>query len=157
MSVLAKANQEVDITKVPPQQLQELGKAIDEEIKQLSSHYAQLCGACRKFKESQQALAYMGEKAKGCEIMVPLTSSLYVPGIMDDNKNVLIEAGAGYFIEKDIKGAHEYCDRKGTHLGESTQKVNELIQYKKAQLSKVMAEYNVRVKNQQAMQAEQQK
>lgn len=63
--------------------------------------------------------------------MVPLTSSLYVPGRMDDNKNVLIEAGAGYFIEKDTKGAHEYCDRKGKHLAESTQKVNELIQYKK--------------------------
>jgi hypothetical protein len=33
MSVLTKANQEVDITKVPPQQLQELGKAVEEEIK----------------------------------------------------------------------------------------------------------------------------
>lgn len=59
MSVLAKANQEVDITKVPPQQLQELAKAIEEELKQLSVHYSQLVGAVRKFKESQQALAYM--------------------------------------------------------------------------------------------------
>ncbi len=40
MSVLAKANQEVDITKIPPNQLQELGKAIDEEIRQLSLHYS---------------------------------------------------------------------------------------------------------------------
>jgi hypothetical protein len=40
MSVLAKANQEVDITKVPPNQLQELGKAIEEEVRQLSVHYS---------------------------------------------------------------------------------------------------------------------
>jgi len=39
MSALAKANQEVDITKISPQQLQELGQAIEEEVKQLSVHY----------------------------------------------------------------------------------------------------------------------
>ena len=39
MSVLAKANQDVDITKIPPQQLVELAKAIEEEVKQLSMHY----------------------------------------------------------------------------------------------------------------------
>lgn len=31
--------------------------------------------------------------------MVPLTSSLYVPGVMKDNDKVLVEVGAGYFIE----------------------------------------------------------
>ena len=33
MSILAKANQEVDITKIPPAQLQELGKALEDEVK----------------------------------------------------------------------------------------------------------------------------
>jgi prefoldin alpha subunit len=103
MSVLAKANQEVDITKIPPAQLQELGKAIEEEIKQLSVHYSQLVGAVRKFNESKTVLAYMQDRAEGKEVMVPLTSSLYVSGSMDDSKNVLIEAGAGYFIEKDTR------------------------------------------------------
>ena len=45
----------------------------------------------------------MQERAEGKEVMVPLTSSLYVSGSMDDSKNVLIEAGAGYFIEKDTR------------------------------------------------------
>lgn len=116
MSLISKANQEVDITKVPPAQLQELGKAIEEEIKQLSIHYSQLVGAVRKFNDSKQVLAYMEERAQGKEVMVPLTSSLYVPGIMDDNKNVLIEAGAGYFIEKDTRQATEYVDRKSKNL-----------------------------------------
>ena len=63
MSILAKANTEVDITKVPPQQLQELAKAIEEEVKQLSLHYSQLVGAVRKFKESQGVLSYMEQRA----------------------------------------------------------------------------------------------
>ena len=104
MSVLAKANQDVDITKIPPQQLVELAKAIEEEVKQLSMHYQQLITATKKFDDSKGILAYMNTKAENREIMVPLTSSLYVPGVMETT-NVLIEAGAGYFIEKDCTGA----------------------------------------------------
>ena len=39
MSVLAKANREVDITKIPPSQLVELKKAIEAEVQQLTQHY----------------------------------------------------------------------------------------------------------------------
>jgi len=31
--------------------------------------------------------------------MVPLTSSLYVPGVMEDTDHILVEVGASYFIE----------------------------------------------------------
>ena len=154
MSILAKANQEVDITKIPPQQLQELGKALEEEVRQLAMHYQQLIGAQRKFAESKNALRYMEANGNGKEVMVPLTSSLYVPGIMDDSKNVLIEAGAGYFIEKNTNGALDYCDRKSKQLGESGNKVNEIIQHKKQQLQKVQAEFQKRVEAMQKMQAE---
>ena len=143
MSVLAKANQDVDITKIPPQQLVELAKAIEEEVKQLSMHYQQLMTATKKFDDSKGILAYMNTKAKDREIMVPLTSSLYVPGVMETT-NVLIEAGAGYFIEKDCKGAAEYCDRKQKQMEENTKKVGELVQHKKNQLVKVAEEYQKR-------------
>ena len=82
----------------------------------------------------------MDTKATGREIMVPLTSSLYVPGVMEST-NVLVEAGAGYFIEKDCTAATEYCTRKEKAMAESTKKVGELIQAKKMQLNKVGAEY----------------
>ena len=126
MSVLAKANQDVDITKIPPQQLTELAKAIEEEVRQLTVHYQQLVAATKKFEDSQGILAYMQQKAENREIMVPLTSSLYVPGVMEST-NVLVEAGAGYFIEKDAASASAYCERKHKQLEESTKKVAELI------------------------------
>ena len=93
----------------------------------------------------------MQQRAKGKSIMVPLTSSLYVPGVMEDSKNVLIEAGASYFIEKDTNQAFEYCDRKQKTLQESCAKVAEIISHKKMQIAKVNAEYQKRV---QAMQAQ---
>ena len=76
----------------------------------------------------------MEEKGQGKEVMVPLTSSLYVPGRMDDNLNVLIEVGAGYFIEKNTRQANEYCDRKSKALQESGVKVAEIINHKKMQM-----------------------
>ena len=144
MSALAKAAQEVDITKIPPQQLMELAKAIEEEVRQLSTHFQQLQAATRKFEDSMGILAYMEQKATGKEVMVPLTSSLYVPGVMEST-NVLVEAGAGYFIEKETPAAIKYCEGKQKHMQESCSKVGELITAKKTQLNKVTAEYQKRV------------
>lgn len=39
VSAVTKANQDVDITKVTPSQLAELGKAIEGEVKQLTQNY----------------------------------------------------------------------------------------------------------------------
>ena len=58
-SVLTMANQEVDITKIPPSQLVELRKAIESEVQQLNLHYQQLYAATKKFQESQSVLTYM--------------------------------------------------------------------------------------------------
>lgn len=33
-------------------------------------------------------------------ILVPLTTSLYVPGTLADSNNVLVEIGTGYYVEK---------------------------------------------------------
>ena len=120
MSSLAKANTNVDITKVAPQQLQELAQAIEEEIKQLTMHYQQLAQATQKFKESKKVLNYLESKSEKKDVMVPLTSSLYVPGTLDEDKKMLLEVGAGYFVEKDIPGAKDYCDRKAKTLQENT-------------------------------------
>jgi prefoldin alpha subunit len=123
MSALAKASQEVDITKIPPQQLQELGSAIEEEVKQLSVHYQSMITAIRKFSDSKGVIGYSQDNAGGKEIMVPLTSSLYVPGVLSDEKSVLIEVGAGYFIERPMDKAIDYLDRKQKTLQESSNKV----------------------------------
>ena len=150
MSVLTKANQEVDITKIPPQQLVELKKAIENEVQQLGIHYQQLLEAAKKFQDSKEVLSYMGERAEGREVMVPLTSSLYVPGVMEDSSNVLVEVGAGYFVERSTGDASSYCERKRTALSENASKVGQLISAKSQQAQRVNAEYEKRVKAMQA-------
>jgi prefoldin alpha subunit len=70
----------------------------------------------------------------GKEVMVPLTASLYVPGVIEDNDRVLVEVGASYFVEESVEKAREYCDRKIKMLSENGQKVAEIVTVKKQQL-----------------------
>jgi prefoldin alpha subunit len=114
-------------------------------------HYQSMITAVRKFSDSKGVLAYTDKHAQGKEIMVPLTSSLYVPGVLSDDHNVLIEAGAGYFIEKPVDKAMEYLDRKQKNMQDNSNKVATLIQTKQAQLKRIETEYMKRV---QAMQAQ---
>ena len=36
----------------------------------------------------------------GKTILVPLTTSLYVPGTMADTENVIVDVGTGFYVEK---------------------------------------------------------
>lgn len=46
----------------------------------------------------------IGSKEKGTdgkdEILVPLTSSLYVKGTLADREKVLVDVGTGFYVEK---------------------------------------------------------
>ena len=77
----------------------------------------------RKFQESKEVLVYLHENGKDKEVMVPLTSSLYVPGVMEDTENVLVEVGASYFIEQNTSKAQDYCQRKLDLLQGNSKKV----------------------------------
>ena len=36
----------------------------------------------------------------GKPILVPLTTSLYVPGTLADTENVIVDVGTGFYVEK---------------------------------------------------------
>lgn len=40
------------------------------------------------------------QDGKGNEILVPLTSSLYVKGQLVDREKVLVDVGTGFYVEK---------------------------------------------------------
>jgi len=41
-----------------------------------------------------------------------------MPGKLTDN-NVMVECGAGYYMEKNLKEAGEYCDRKAKNMSDN--------------------------------------
>lgn len=56
--------------------------------------------AKNKFGESGDVLEKMTPDIKGKPMLVPLTSSMYVPGTIADVENVIIDIGTGYYAKK---------------------------------------------------------
>jgi hypothetical protein len=40
------------------------------------------------------------ELPTGKPLLVPLTASLYVPGVLADSQNVIVDVGTGFYVEK---------------------------------------------------------
>ena len=133
--------------------MKDLSTAIENELKELSKNYAGIMQATKRFEQSKEALGYLKEYGKGAEVMVPMTSSLYVPGVIDEASQVLVEVGAGYFVEQPSDKAMGYCERRGTMMRENGTKLNQIIQLKKVQMQKVQGEMEKRFKEFQAAQA----
>ena len=104
----------------------------------------------KKFEDSKGVLKYMKEYANDKELMVPLTSSLYVPGQMEDPENVLVEVGASYFIEQKNAQAQDYCQRRHDMLLGNARKINEILTVKKVQMQKVNEQLQKRFHEYQA-------
>lgn len=53
-----------------------------------------------KFAGSKDALEQISEDWKDKEILVPLTGSMYVPGVVKQINKFVIDIGTGYYVEK---------------------------------------------------------
>ena len=90
----------VALSSLSPQQLQKLQTDLQREVEALSARMAQLSNAVQRLTASQENATQVGKLSLEEEIMVPLTSSIYVPGRIQDNSKVLIDIGTGFFVEK---------------------------------------------------------
>jgi len=81
-------------------------------VKILGDSMSQLKVAQQKFGDSKENVKKLINKESGKRILVPLTSSMYVPGTLENTKSVLVNIGTGYFVEKGLKEAEEYFGRK---------------------------------------------
>ena len=59
-----------------------MGEQIEEEIQQLTQNLDQLTKAANRYHTSGRALETFKDETEGKEMLVPLTSSLYVSGTL---------------------------------------------------------------------------
>lgn len=109
----------VDLASLSTQQLSQVKKQLDDELEHLTNSFSQLRAAQAKFRECLKSIAggvnskvdselpplhlvLSGTENVGIEkpILVPLTSSLYVPGTLADTDNVIVDVGTGFYVEK---------------------------------------------------------
>jgi len=78
------------------------------------------------------------QENEGKDILIPLTGSLYVPGKMTNNQTVLVDIGTGYYVQKNIKQAQEYAERKIKMITENAEKVSQAVAIKRKNLETVI-------------------
>lgn len=62
-----------------------------------------------KFADSRESLKTITPGNVGKEIMVPMTSSLYVKGSLADADNVLVDIGTGIDVRVRVSPRHSRC------------------------------------------------
>jgi prefoldin alpha subunit len=125
---------EVPMESLNLEQLTSVGKQIDQEINSYSSYYTSLKVALAKFFDNKEYIKDIGN-CKDKEILVPITSSLYIPGKCGDIKSIMLEVGANYFVGTNIEKADSFCDRKIKIVKESMDKIDAVIKTKNDQLT----------------------
>ena len=127
---------EIPFDQLNLEQLTQVGKQLEQEINSYNSYYTSLKVALAKFADNKEYI----EDLKNCskkEILVPITSSLYIPGKCSDIKSVMIEVGANYFVETSLPKADSFCDRKSKIIRESMDKFDGIITAKNDQLNNI--------------------
>ena len=60
-------------------------------------------------------------------ILVPLTSSLYVPGKLADTEHVLVDVGTGFYVEKSTADAETFYNAKIEELGKNIKDLENIV------------------------------
>ena len=127
---------EVPLEKLSIDQLDYVGRQIEQEISNYSSSYSSLKIAYNKFLDNKEYINDL-KTYQDKEILVPMTSSLYVPGKCADVKKVTVEIGANFYVETTIEKAEKFCDRKLEFIKKNMDNIDELIKNKNEQMNAV--------------------
>lgn len=100
----------------------------DNEIDTLFESYKDLQDAKQKFKDSLEAIKVQRKLPNDKSILVPLTTSMYVPGQISNTQEYLIDIGTQYLVEKDADGAIDYFERKMKFIDTQLAKFSQLLQ-----------------------------
>ncbi|KAF7187329.1 putative prefoldin subunit 5 [Pseudocercospora fuligena] len=123
--------QQIDLAQLAPQQLSQVKKQLDDEVQHLSTSYQNLRTAQQKFRECKTSIDNgVAKSASDKALLVPLTSSLYVPGVLADTETVLVDVGTGFFVEKSTSDAQKFYDGKIEELGKNIKDLENIVNSK---------------------------
>ncbi|KAI9732507.1 MAG: subunit of tubulin prefoldin [Claussenomyces sp. TS43310] len=122
----SRQGQAVDLASLSAQQLNQVKKQLDDELEHLTNSFSQLRAAQAKFRECLKSIAG-GVTSK---ISIPLTTSLYVPGNLADTRNVIVDVGTGFYVEKSTEDAIIFYNDKLGELGTNLKDLEMIVQGK---------------------------
>ncbi|KAF9113822.1 subunit of tubulin prefoldin [Mortierella sp. AM989] len=121
--------QDLDLT-----QLMEVKKQLEDELSHLTSSFGQLKQAQNRFADCIESCKAVSSKNDDKTILVPLTSSLYVPGKLASVDKVIVDIGTGYYVEKTTEDAIKFYNSKVDFVKENLEKIQTTVTQKQGNL-----------------------
>uniref|UniRef100_A0A1A8FVU9 Prefoldin subunit 5 n=1 Tax=Nothobranchius korthausae TaxID=1143690 RepID=A0A1A8FVU9_9TELE len=143
----------VNLSDLSMPQLEGLKTQLDQEVEFLTSSISQLKVVQSKYVDAKDSLNVLNQNNKGKELLVPLTSSMYVPGTLSDVEHVLVDVGTGYYVEKNVEDSKAFFKRKIDFLTKQMEKIQPALQEKHAVKQAVIEVMTLKI--QQSQQASQ--
>ncbi|TLD34418.1 putative prefoldin subunit 5 [Venturia nashicola] len=138
--------QQIKITDLSLPQLNQLKTSLNSDLQTLTQSFQSLRVAQSKFRDCLLSLrkglgtpttsSTSGNSSDTLsdstspqvkQILVPLTSSLYVPGTLANSEKVILDIGTGFFVEKSVKEAEVFYEGKVKELGGNIKEVEGLV------------------------------
>ncbi|KAK5095015.1 subunit of tubulin prefoldin [Exophiala xenobiotica] len=147
--------QGLDITTLPVQQLSQLQQRLSQELEHLSDSHARLRAAQARFRDCIRSIKDGVEgKNEDTPLLIPLTTSLYVPAHPTSTKSdtVLVDVGTGYYVEKKTPDAIKFYNGKVDDLTKNLGDIERAVGVKNQDLRMVEDVLRGKVLSEQAEQ-----
>ncbi|CAF1617177.1 unnamed protein product [Rotaria magnacalcarata] len=108
-------------------QIEQVRTQLQSDIEMLQSSIQRLQYAQEGFGESMVAVQRLPTNNQDNSLLVPLSSSMYVPGRLSDPEHVLVDVGTGFFIEMRPKKAQDYFKRKHDYIQVEIDKLQKVL------------------------------
>jgi len=123
--------EQIDLAKLSVEQLVQIKQEFEQEINSIQESLQTLFNCKAKYASSKESLESFQPEWENRQILVPLTSSMYVPGRIKDLDNFVIDVGTGYYVEKNLEDSKDYFKRRVEYVQEQIEKI-EKIQIQKS-------------------------
>ncbi|WVQ76399.1 prefoldin, alpha subunit [Cryptococcus sp. DSM 104548] len=147
------AEQQVQLTDLNPIQLQEVKKQLDQELEHLTQSYSSLKSAQVKFNSCIESVKELKPDSRGKEVLIPLTSSLYVPGKLTDVEKVVVDVGTGYYVKKTKSEASTHYSEKAKFVQSNLETLQQTIERKQDNAQSVQHVLQAKMQQVQQQQA----
>ncbi|KAG0340812.1 subunit of tubulin prefoldin [Podila humilis] len=145
------AQKQIELQDLDLPQLVEVKKQLEEELSHLTSSFGQLKQAQNRFADCIESCKAVHEKNEEKTILVPLTSSLYVPGKLADVQKVIVDIGTGYYVEKTTEDAIKFYNAKVAFVNSNLEKIQATVATKQNNLRSLvdMMQYKLQIQQQE--------
>ena len=91
-------------------QLLQLKKSLEEQLNIFMNSFNGFRMLSNKYEDSKILVKNIKDQAKpGDSLLIPLSTSLYIPGKLKDTDHYLVDLGTGYFVEYSAEQTQSFC------------------------------------------------